>query len=64
MASSGSRDRRWATVSGSARSGAPRSGLAASSHSVMARKRNERCWRIWLVEVLCFNATVPHSAVV
>ena len=37
MASSaGSRDRRWAAVSGSAGSGAPRSRLAASSHSVMA----------------------------
>ena len=44
MASSGSRDRRWATVSGSARSGAPMSGLAASSHSVMApNKRSEVC---------------------
>ena len=36
--SSGSRDRRWAAVSGSAGSGAPRSGLAASRHSAMASK--------------------------
>ena len=36
--SSGSRDRRWASVSGSAGSGAPRSGLAASRHSAMAPK--------------------------
>ena len=34
--SSGSGDRRWTAVSGSAGSGAPRSGAAASSHSVMA----------------------------
>ena len=33
-------DWRWATVSGSAGSGAPKSGLAASRHSVMAQKRS------------------------
>ena len=39
-ASSGSRDRRWATVSGSAGSGAAKSGLATSRHSVMAQERS------------------------
>ena len=44
MASFGSRDRQWATVSGSVRSGAPMSGLAASRHSVMAlKRRSEVC---------------------
>ena len=39
-ASSGSGDRRWATVSGSAGSGAAKSGLATSRHSVMAQERS------------------------
>ena len=49
-------------VSGSAGSGAPRSGLAASSHSVMAlNRRGEMSKRILMAEVLCFNATWAHT---
>ena len=60
--SSGSLHRRWAAASGSAGSGAPRSGLAASSHSVMAlNRRGEMSKRILMAEVLCFNATWAHT---